>query len=327
MSLNFVEVKTMYIQCLQTMKKCWRNYVTHNCVRKDDDYMTSVFFDAFPTLWDAFVKQLEGPIVKALEAKLSGGVDSGETELSSIYWKIGFAFWCSSKGMGASWNTQLEEVFFEYRCYDTVKQLNHYSNLDALVAQGMENLSTLDARQIYRLAVLPLLDERKKKLMAAFVEMGKELDDSLPYTLHLPVDGQEAKMLLGFRNRHKKRSSDGMDGYTYSFNGRTYQDVRPFTTETIEKLSENVSIARDAFGEMVLRRYTNIPTFDSGDREWDSAEIEYLMFDGKDIHLIIMRGGYRIAYLIFYEKLLTADARMKPIFKKLSWPVDNITWT
>ena len=118
-----------------------------------------------------------------------------------------------------------------------------------------------------------------------------------------------------------------MDGYTYSFNGRTYQDVRPFTTETIEKLSENVSIARDAFGEMVLRRYTNIPTFDSGDREWDSAEIEYLMFDGKDIHLIIMRGGYRIAYLIFYEKLLTADARMKPIFKKLSWPVDNITWT
>lgn len=71
----------------------------------------------------------------------------------------------------------------------------------------------------------------------------------------------------------------------------------------------------------------NPPTFDSGDREWDSAEIEYLMFDGKDIHLIIMRGGYRIAYLIFYEKLLTADARMKPIFKKLSWPVDNITWT
>lgn len=45
-----------------------------------------------------------------------------------------------------------------------------------------------------------------------------------------------------------------------------------------------------------------------------------------DIHLIVMCGGYRIAYLIFYEKLLNADARMKPIFEKLSWPVDNITW-
>ena len=289
--------------------------------------MTKDFFDEFPALWDAFEKQLEGPIVKALEAKLSEEADPRKSKLSSVYWKIGFDFWCGSKGIGASWKAQLEEVFFDYQYYDTKKQLYEYSNLDTLVAQGMETLSTLDARQIYRLAVQPLLDEQKKKLMAAFVEMGKELDTPLPYTLHLPVDGQEAKLLLGFRNRQKKRSRDGMDGYMYSFNGRTYQDVRPFTTETIEKLSENVSIARDAFGEMVLRRYTKIPTFDSGDREWDSAEIEYLMFDGKDIHLIIMRGGYRIAYLTFYEKLLTADARMKPIFEKLGWPRADIAWT
>jgi len=77
---------------------------------------------------------------------------------------------------------------------------------------------------------------------------------------------------------------------------------------------------------MVLRGYTEIPTFDSGDREWDSAEIEFLMFDGRNIHLIVLRGGYSIAYLTFYEKLLTADARMKPIFEKLGWPMDGITW-
>lgn len=282
--------------------------------------MEKVFFDEFPALWDTFVKQLEGPMVKALAV-------FPNRELSSVYWNTGTVFWYYGNRRARRWTTQLKEVFFENRYYDTVDQLTDYSDLDDLVAQGIQNLNTSDARQIYQMAVLPLLEERKQKLMAEFVKMEKELDSPLPYTLRLPVDGQEAKMLLGFRNRHKKRSSDGMDGYTYSFNGRTYQDVRPFTTEPIEKLSENVSIARDAFGEMVLRRYTNIPTFDSGDREWDSAEIEYLMFDGKDIHLIIMRGGYRIAYLTFYEKLLTADARMKPIFKKLSWPVDNITWT
>ena len=282
--------------------------------------MEKVFFDEFPALWDTFVKQLEGPMVKALAV-------FPNRELSSVYWNTGTVFWYYGNRRARRWTTQLKEVFFENRYYDTVDQLTDYSDLDDLVAQGIQNLNTSDARQIYQMAVLPLLEERKQKLMAEFVKMEKELDSPLPYTLRLPVDGQEAKMLLGFRNRHKKRSSDGMDGYTYSFNGRTYQDVRPFTTEPIEKLSENVSIARDAFGEMVLRRYTNIPTFDSGDREWDSAEIEYLMFDGKDIHLIIMRGGYRIAYLTFYEKLLTADARMKPIFKKLSWPVDNMTWT
>ena len=293
---------------------------------KGDDYMTSVFFDEFPTLWDAFVKQLEGPIVKALEAKISEGVDSGKTKLSSIYWDIGVAYWCYSTGMGSRWKTQLEEVFFERRYYDTKKQLTQYSDLDVRVAQRMENLNTLDAQKLYRLAVMPLLVERKKKLMAEFVKMEKELDNPLPYTLNLSVNGQEANMLLGFQNRHIKSNGGGMDGYTYSYNGRTYQDVQPFTTEPIEKLSENVSIARDVFGDMVLKRYTKIPTFDSSDREWDSVEIEYLMFDGKDINLIIMRGGYRIAYLTFYEKLLTADARMKPIFEKLGWPLNGIRW-
>lgn len=282
--------------------------------------MEKVFFDEFPALWDTFVKQLEGPMVKALAV-------FPNRELSSVYWNIGTAFWYYGNRRARRWTTQLKEVFFENRYYDTVDQLTDYSDLDDLVAQGLQNLNTSDARQIYQMAVLPLLEERKQKLMAAFGEMGKELDNPLPYTLNLPVDGQEAKMLLGFQNRQKKRNSDGMDGYIYSFNGRTYQDVRPFTTETVEKLSENVSITRDAFGDMVLRRFTQIPTFDSYDREWDGEEIEYLMFDGKDIHLIIMRGGYRIAHLTFYEKLLTADVRMKPIFEKLGWPTKNIAWT
>ena len=84
--------------------------------------------------------------------------------------------------MGSRWKTQLEEVFFERRYYDTKEQLTRYSDLDVLVAQRMENLNTLDAQKLYRLAVMPLLKKRKKKLMAAFVEMGKELDDDTPFT-------------------------------------------------------------------------------------------------------------------------------------------------
>lgn len=290
--------------------------------------MTQGFFDRFPTLWDGFEKQLKDHIVEALAAKSSDGADTSKTKLSSVYWNIGCAYWCYSTGIGYHWKTQLEEIFFEHRYYDTIKQLDQYSGLDALVAQRMEGLNTTDTQEVYRLAVKPLLDEQKQTLTAAFWEMEKELNDPLPYTLKIPIYGQETALKLGFQKRYKKRQPFvGMDGYTYSFNGRTYKDIQAFRTPGIEKLSENVSIAKDTFGNLVLRRYTEIPTFDSGDREWDSAEIEYLMFDGKDIHLIIMRGGYRIAYLIFYEKLLTADARMKPIFKKLSWPVDNITWT
>lgn len=290
--------------------------------------MTDGFFDQFPALWDGFEKQLKGHVLEALAAKTSEEAGSGKTKLSSVYWNIGCAYWCYSTGAGSHWKTQLEEVFFEHRYYDTIRQLDQYYGLDALVAQGMEGLNTLDAQEQYRLAVKPLLDKQKQKLMAAFSEMEKELQKPFPYTLKIPLDGKETALTLGFQKRYKKKKHfEGMDGYTYSFNGRNYRDIRAFTTETIEKLSDDVSIARDTFGDLVLRRYTEIPTFDSGDREWDSAEIEYLMFDGKDIHLIVMGGGYRIAHLIFFEKLLTADARMKPIFEKLGWPVHGILWT
>lgn len=293
-----------------------------------DDNMTRGFFDEFPTLWDGFEKQLKDHIVEALAAKSSEETDSGKAKLSSVYWKVGCAYWCYSSGAGSHWKTQLDEVFFEHRYYDTIKRLNQYSDLDVLVAQHKKRLNTVDVQELYRLAVKPLLDEQKQKLMLAFAEMKKELKNPLPYALKIPVDGRETALTLGFRKRYKKsKPFVGMDGYTYTFNGRSYTDVRAFQTKAIERLSNNVSIAKDTFGDMVLRRRTEIPTFDSSDREWDSTELEFLMFDGKDIHLVIMRGGYRIAHLIFFEKLLTADSRMKPIFEKLGWPMDGIVWT
>lgn len=289
--------------------------------------MDKEFFDRFPVLWDAFERQLKNEIVKALAAKDSAEADSGKTKLSSVYWKVGCSYWCSSIGAGSGWKKQLEETFFEYRCYDTIKQLDQYSDMDVMAAQRMEILNTVDVQELYRQAVKPLLDERKQTLMAAFAEMAKELDAPSPYEFKLPVDGQETPLTLGFRNRYRKRNIwGGIDGYTYSFNGRTYKDIKPFDGQSIERLSGNVSIAKDTYGAMVLRRYTEIPTFDSSDREWDSGETEYLIFDGKDIHLIVMRGGYHIAQMIFYEKLLTADARMKPTFEKLGWPMDDIAW-
>lgn len=132
---------------------------------------------------------------------------------------------------------------------------------------------------------------------------------------------------LAFRSACRKNNRyGGMDGYIYCFNGRSYRDVDSLWAERIEKISEDVLIGVDKFGEKVLVICREIPTFDSSDREWNSLEEEYLMFDGRDVHLVSMAGGYRIAQLTFYEKLLTADVRMKPIFEKLGWPVSSIIW-
>ena len=132
---------------------------------------------------------------------------------------------------------------------------------------------------------------------------------------------------LTFRSAYRKNHRyKGMDGYTYTFHGRIYRDVDSLWAERIENIAENVLIGTDTFGEKVLKITHRIPTFDSGDREWNSRAEEYLIFDGEDIHLVSMTGGYRIAQLTFYEKLLSADIRMKPIFEKLECPLDDIAW-
>lgn len=151
--------------------------------------------------------------------------------------------------------------------------------------------------------------------------------EPVSYRMNVAPDGGKQKPVLEFQTTYLKTSyGSGMEGYTYSFNGRIYRDVKSLRLEPVEELSANVYITTDAYGEKVLKTYKEIPTFDSGDREWDSEELEFLMFDGKDINLVVMRGGYRIAHLIFFEKLLTADARMKPIFEKLGWPTNGIKW-
>lgn len=151
--------------------------------------------------------------------------------------------------------------------------------------------------------------------------------DPVSYVMKVSPMGENQKPVLEFRRQYRKDSiSNGLDGYTYCFNGRTYRDVESLWQEPIEEICRNVQITMDVYGGKVLKTDTQIPTFDSGDREWDSQELEFLFYDGRDIHLVVMRGGYRIAKLTFYEKLLSADGRMKPVFEKLGWPMDGITW-
>lgn len=147
------------------------------------------------------------------------------------------------------------------------------------------------------------------------------------YQMNVAPDGGKGTIALAFRSTHTKTNfRGGMDGYTYSYNGRTYRDTESLRVGPMTEIFPDVFLTADAYGEKVLRTYEQIPTFDSGDREWDSMELEYLFFDGKHIHLVVMRGGYRIAKLTFYEKLLSADARMKPVFEKLGWPLEGIRW-
>ena len=160
--------------------------------------------------------------------------------------------------------------------------------------------------------------------MYIFHKNGKKSDDFIVYNLELE-SGQP--ICLQFAGTKKiSHSDEKLPGYQYTLNGRTYTDVSSFDVKDRENITDDIYISKDIYGSKVLCVFKAIPTFDSGDREWDSRMIEYLMFDGKDINLVVMRGGYKIANLTFYTKLLTADLKLKPYFERLCFPVENVVW-
>lgn len=130
---------------------------------------------------------------------------------------------------------------------------------------------------------------------------------------------------------HSSVQSDDLDKYPYTLNGREYTGVSCLNAkdkekECMEGIADFAYITEDIYNQRVLCMGSYLPTFDSADREWDSRSVEYLMFDGRNINLIVMRGGYRIASLTFYTRLASADIALKPWLESLGFPTDGVEW-
>lgn len=300
--------------------------------------MTPEFFEEFSPLWNQFERSLKE---KYMELILAGALEkAGSTAnvLSNVYEKLGWDFW-RFRGAGAPWTTRLEEVFFENRYYKLNKNLYYYDGLDALVADNLQGKAGAlvqkahfwgkqdRAEALYAQALKPCLDARKQELQGGFQELARELLRPIPYQMELPLEKNDKPFTLEFQSKCKKSHlGEGMDGYTYSFNGRSYRDYESLWVGDAETIAPGVFLGKDSYGGSVLGTRRNIPTFDSSDWEWDSKVLEFLFFDGANIQLLVVRGGYKIASLTFYETLLSADSRMKPLFEKLGWPLSEIVW-
>lgn len=300
--------------------------------------MTPEFFEEFPPLWDQFERGLKETYMERILAGALEKADPTAHVLSKVYEKLGWDFW-RFRGIGAPWTARLEEVFFENRYYELKRKLYYYDVLDALVADSLrEKNGVLDgqgrfwgkrdrAKALYAQALKPCLDARKQELLEGFRELARELSQPIPYPMKLPLDGDVIPIILEFQSKcRKEHVGKGMDGYTYSFNARSYRDYESLWTDDAETIAPGVFLGKDSYGENVLGTRRNIPTFDSCDREWDSKVLEFLFFDGANVQLLVVRGGYKIASLTFYETLLSADSRVKPLFERLGWPLHGICW-
>ena len=303
--------------------------------------MTPEFFEEFPPLWDQFERVLKESYIKRI---LDGALEKADPrahDLSNVYAELGWVFWCS-RGIGEPWKTRFEEAFFEKQYYGLERKLYYYDGLDALVTNNLQGKNGCSeallkqahfwekrkrAQTLYDQALKPCLDARKQELLDGFRELARELGQPIPYHMELPQDGNVIAVALEFQSKcRKKHVGKGMDGYTYSFNGRSYRDYESLWAGDAETIAPGVFLGKDSYGESVLETRRDLPTFDSGDREWNSRVMEFLFFDGANVQLLIVQSGYKIASLTFYETLLSADSRLKPLFQRLGWPLSGIGW-
>lgn len=80
-------------------------------------------------------------------------------------------------------------------------------------------------------------------------------------------------------------------------------------------LTDSLSIYRDTEGRPVLGSYVSIPTFDFGDREWDSYARLYLGRRTGECYGIYINGGYKISKICSYRDVWYADSKTEKIMK------------
>ena len=86
----------------------------------------------------------------------------------------------------------------------------------------------------------------------------------------------------------------GIQNCAYRVRDRAFTDLSFLEGDVIRELADDMDIRLHEDGTRFVFSYTDIPTFDSGDREWDSMAHIALYRDEKGVNLLHCRHGYRI---------------------------------
>lgn len=105
----------------------------------------------------------------------------------------------------------------------------------------------------------------------------------------------------------------------YSAHGIPGPDrFRKYGFEYHRDLGGSRSLYRGKSEEKALVIYVSVPTFDSGDREWDSYRKLFLIPKRNGIAGYMVSGGYNIAKVTAYKGLYCADAEIKSLLKRVA---------
>ena len=96
----------------------------------------------------------------------------------------------------------------------------------------------------------------------------------------------------------------GISDCTYSIHGREFKDLSFGRGETVEEIDDSDSIGHSLRiypdGKKFIFAFKEIPTFDSGDRVWDSVRHVAIYCDDEGVNLIHCQHGYQISRIKIY---------------------------
>ena len=100
------------------------------------------------------------------------------------------------------------------------------------------------------------------------------------------------------------RVGEGISDLVFQVHDREFEDLSFLKGETLQEFSDGYEIRRHADGTKFLFSYSSVPTFDSGDREWDSISHIVVYADDAGINMIHCRHGYAIPRIKVYVGLM-----------------------
>lgn len=84
----------------------------------------------------------------------------------------------------------------------------------------------------------------------------------------------------------------------------------------IRDFTDDVSVYQNDKGEKAIMIYFSMPTFDSGDREWDSYRKLYLIPTVDKVEGFLIAGGYKIAKIYYYPDIRWGNEKTKKLMKQ-----------
>lgn len=108
----------------------------------------------------------------------------------------------------------------------------------------------------------------------------------------------------------------GIRNCVYLVHGREFEDLSFATGETLKEFNSCYGIGHALKiypdGKKFIFAFEEIPTFDSGDREWDSMKYVVLYRDDEGVNLIHCQHGYEIPSIKIYIGLY----KITPVISK-----------